>query len=239
VLEAAEAHSAQDLPEQEIRAQIRKLEPESDDLMLLHVQTPRTQTLRFMAGQRARLTLETGATAELPIASCPCNGRNLQFSVRRGSDAFSRDLFEHASPRQLINLIGPYGDFVLHEDATEPAVFIAIGDGIAPIKSLIEHAISIDTIEAFHLYWSVGTADGHYHQRWCRALKESLDNFAFTPLVSADVGDLLALLRADLADRMPALRYYAAGPRADVDAIAAALRDAGIDAGRIAGEGLD
>jgi CDP-4-dehydro-6-deoxyglucose reductase len=238
VLEAAEARTTADLPEQDIRAQIRKLEPEGDDLMLLHVQTPRTQTLRFMAGQRALLTLEDGAARELPIASCPCNGRNLQFSVRRNHDAFGAYLFERQPTREMIRVQGPVGSFVLREEATEPAVFIAIGDGIAPIKSLIEHAVSIDNIEAFHLYWSADRPDGHYHERWCRALKETLDNFAFTPLVDAGTEDLMAMLHSDLP-ALEALRYYLAGPAAPVRALADALAAGGVPAARIASEELD
>ena len=237
VMEAAEARTVEDLPEQTVRAQIRKLEPESDELMLLNIQTPRTQTLRFMAGQRARLTLETGASAELPIASCPCNGRNLQFSVRRGGDAFSRELFEHGSTRQSIDLTGPFGQFILHEDATEPAVFIAIGDGIAPIKSMIEHAISIDTVEAFHLYWSVDQPDGHYHQRWCRALTESLDNFAYTPMVNADVNAIMARLHSDLAE-LGGLRFYLAGMPAVVQGLGGQLASASVPSERIRSEAV-
>jgi CDP-4-dehydro-6-deoxyglucose reductase len=238
VLEASEARTTADLPQQDIRAQIRKLEQEGDDLLLLHVQTPRTHTLRFMAGQRALLGLEDGSTRELPIASCPCNGRNLQFSVRRGDDAFGAYLFGRRPTREMIRVQGPSGDFVLNEASTEPAVFIALGDGIAPIKSLIEHAISIDQIESFHLYWSVDRPDGHYHQRWCRALKETLDNFAFTPLVDAGTEDLMAMLRSDLA-APETLRYYVAGPAAEVHVLADALGAAGIPAERISVEGLD
>ena len=238
VLEASEARTTADLPQQDIRAQIRKLEAEGDDLLVLHVQTPRTHTLRFMAGQRALLALESGAERELPIASCPCNGRNLQFSVRRGDDTFGAHLFERRPSREMIRVRGPAGHFVLDEDSTEPAVFIALGDGIAPIKSLIEHAISIDRIESFHLYWSVDRPDGHYHQRWCRALKETLDNFAFTPLVDADTDDLLAMLRSDLAEP-EGLRYYIAGPTAPVHALAEALTAAAIPPERVSAEGLD
>ena len=237
VLEAAEAHTVDDLPEQQISAQIRKLEPETADLMLLHVQTPRTQTLRFMAGQRARLSLNDGTTAELPIASCPCNGRNLQFLVRRGSDAFSQDVFEQASARQGIEVSGPYGRFILHEDATEPAVFVAVGDAIAPIKSLIEHAISIDTIEAFHLYWTVDSADGHYQRGWCRALTDTLDNFSFTPLVGADVEQLLSRLQTDLPG-LTGLRFYLAGPASIVPPLAQRLIDAGVSQDQIVEEEL-
>lgn len=234
-LEAAEAHSPNDLPEQEIQAQIRKLEPQSGGLMLLHVQTPRTNTLRFMAGQRARLQLANGLLRELPIASCPCNGRNLLFAVRQDDDAFSHAVFETLKPRQPVTLTGPYGDFVLAEDATEPAVFIALEDGIAPIKSLIEHAVSIDSIEAFHLYWSVPPLRMHDHQPWCRALRETLDNFAFTPLVDAACDDLLALLESDLED-LQGSRYYVAGPSSAVKAVVSALLETGVPQARIASE---
>ena len=237
-LEAAEAHSPADLPEQEIQAQIRKLEPQGNELMLVHVQTPRTNTLRFMAGQRARLRLADGVEQELPIASCPCNGRNLLFSVRQDDDAFSAAIFETVTPRQAVTLTGPYGDFVLAEDATEPAVFIALDDGIAPVKSLIEHAVSIDSIEAFHLYWSVPALQMHYHQPWCRALRDTLDNFAYTPLVDAACADLLALLESDLRDLQTA-RYYVAGPRSATNAVAELLLQAGIPQAHIATEGLD
>jgi len=237
-LEAAEAHSPADLPEQEINAQVRKLELQADTLMQLHVQTPRTNTLRFMAGQRARLRLETGVERELPIASCPCNGRNLLFSVRRGADAFGEAVFETLSARQPITVIGPYGDFVLAEDATESAVFIAIDDGIAPVKSLVEHAVSIDSIEAFHLYWSISSSGMHYHEPWCRALRDSLDNFAFTPLIEAACTDLLALIESDLAAPDQA-RFYIAGPASAANSAANALQEAGIPDDRIALEPVD
>jgi CDP-4-dehydro-6-deoxyglucose reductase len=234
-LEAAEAHSPADLPEQAINAQVRKLEQQTETLMLMHVQTPRTNTLRFMAGQRARLRLADGADRELPIASCPCNGRNLLFSVRRGDDAFGQAVFTTLSARQPITVLGPYGDFVLAEDATEPAVFIAIDDGIAPVKSLIEHAVSIDSIEAFHLYWSISASEMHYHEPWCRALRDSLDNFAFTPLVEAACTDLLALIESDLAEIGNA-RFYIAGPASAAVAVATALAEAGVAHDRIATE---
>jgi CDP-4-dehydro-6-deoxyglucose reductase len=237
VLEASEARTSDDMPQQDIRAQIRKLEPEGEDLLLLHVQTPRTQTLRFMAGQRVLLSLEDGASRELPIASCPCNGRNLQFSVRRGDDAFGGQLFERRPTREMIRVQGPVGDFVLDESSTTSAVFIALGDGIAPIKSLIEHAISIDQIEAFHLYWSVDAPGGHYHERWCRALKETLDNFAFTPLVGAGPADIAALLQVDLPV-LDSPRYYIAGPADAAGEFAEALTSAAVPTERIEVEAL-
>jgi CDP-4-dehydro-6-deoxyglucose reductase len=232
ILEASEARTARDLPQQDIRAQIRKVEPLDEDLLLLHVQTPRTQTLRFMAGQRTKLTLESGAVRELPIASCPCNGRNLQFVVRRGADDLGAHLFTGKPTREMIRVQGPAGDFVLDEDASAPAVFVAVGDGFAPIKSLIEHAISIDRIESFQLCWTVDRPDGHYQQHWCRALKETLDNFAYTPLVNAGPADLHAVLRADMGTD-PETRYYLAGDGDVVRPLADLLQADGVSPTRL------
>jgi CDP-4-dehydro-6-deoxyglucose reductase len=240
VLEAAEALSVDDLPEQEIRASVRKAERLGDDVIQLHVQTPRTQTLRFMAGQRAVLTVEDGATAQLPIASCPCNGRNLHFFVRRRpGEPFSEAVFGGSVHHgQLVTVRGPEGQFVLDEDSPEPAVFIAFGDGIAPIKSLIEHAVSIDMIESFHLYWSVAEPEGQYQARWCRAMKESLDNFSYTPLIDAAPDDVLAMLRSDFPEPS-GMRFYIAGPVGPVQTIAAALQRFGVAGDRLTTEALD
>ncbi len=235
VIEAAEALSVQDLPRQEIRGSLRKLEQLSADLISLNVQTPRTQTLRFMAGQRARLTLEDGSSREVPIASCPCNGRNLWFYIRREDDAFCRSVFAGLHHGHMVTVEGPAGDFVLREDSPEPAVFVAYGDGIAPVKSLIEHAVSIDVIESFHLYWGTSHPEGHYNGKWGRAFKESLDNFGFTPLLTERPEDLLAVLLADLPD-LARLRFYVAGPAEPADRTCALLRQRGIEADRIAVE---
>ena len=238
VIEAAEALSVADLPHQEIRAGLRMVERISDDLISLHVQTPRTQTLRFMSGQRVRLTLEDGASRELPISSCPCNGRNLWFFVRRRDDAFSESVFQHLRHGQMITVEGPYGNFVLTEDAPEPAVFVAFGDGIAPIKSLIEHAVSIDVIESFNLYWDTRYPEGHHQGRWGRALTDALDNFQMTPLMSGRAEDVFAVIRADRPD-LRGLRFYLAGPETEIVKLATLIRGAGVSDDRIACEAIE
>jgi len=240
VLEAAEAVSVDDLPPQEIRASVRKVQRIGEEISELHVQTPRTQTLRFMAGQRAMLTLEHGSTKELPIASCPCNGRDLHFFVRRrDGEAFSDAVFGgRVHHGQLVTVEGPKGRFVLAEESPDPAVFVAFGDGIAPIKSLIEHAVSIDVIESFQLYWSVAEPEDQYQARWCRSLKESLDNFAYTPLIGATVEGLLAVLQTDFPNPSGA-RFYVAGPTAQIQRVGAWLAGMGVGSNRVTMEILD
>jgi len=241
VLEAAEALSVDDLPEQEIRAAVRKVERLADDMIHLEIQTPRSQTLRFMAGQRVLLTLEDGAAAELPIASCPCNARHLHFFVRRRpGDPFCDELFDaQVHHGHMVTVKGPTGRFVLDEESPEPAVFIAFGDGIAPIKSLIEHAVSIDVVESFHLYWALPDPEGQYQARWCRAMKESLDNFAYTPLINTDPGDVLAMVASDHAGHWENRRIYVAGSLPETETVAQGLGRLGVARDRIKTEVTD
>ena len=101
VIEASEAGMAEELPHQEIRATVRKLEIMDDNSALLQIQTPRTQSLRFKAGQQVRLTAEDGSATDLCIASCPCDGRNLQFILaHKPGDAFADLVFDGSLEKQ-------------------------------------------------------------------------------------------------------------------------------------------
>lgn len=220
LLEAAEAMAPKDLPHQEIRCTVKGCEPLTNDVSVLKLQTPRTRSFRFLAGQRARLSLESGATIELPIASCPCEGRKLQFFVPRQADVpFSAQLFAGLTPGQTLLLDGPQGDFVLFEDSPTPLLFIAFGNGFASVKSLIEHAISIDNAESFHLYWASNTQDGFFMQKLCRSWKDALDNFSYSEVnIAQGMEGLEYQVAADHPD-LSEYNAYIAGPAELVDSI--------------------
>lgn len=236
VLEAAEAHSVEDLPQQQIRANIRRIDAVGDELRLLHVQTPRSQTLRFMAGQRAILSLENGASTELPIASCPCNGRDLWFYLRRRDNRFTDCIFDESFTSRQVTVEGPKGHFVLREDAPDPAVLVAVGDGIAPIKSLIEHAISIDHIDSFRLYWITDLPERHHQEHWCRALSDSLDNFSYRLYEGDDLDALAKQVVADGGD--DGSLYYLAAPEQDLARLKARIAESGVTSERMICEAL-
>jgi len=187
VLEAEEAGGARDIPLQQIATRVRSIERFGPDTAQLHVQTPRTKRLRFLAGQY--VTLQYGDTPEVdyPVASCPCDDRNLQFHIVRGSDnPFASRVFDGLKIGDTVNLLGPRGDFVLREGTPHTLVFIAWETGFAPIKSLIEHAMALDSAAAIHLYWLTTPARGHYLDNLCRSWSDALDNFFYTPLTLTD-----------------------------------------------------
>lgn len=179
VLEAEVAGSVQDIPFQQITAKVKAIDMISADMLLLHLQTPRTQRLRFLAGQSATLRVGQAYTAELPIASCPCDDRNVLFHLhRQPGNLFSDYIFERLKCNDSVELEGPQGEFILHEKSPRALYFFAFDGGFAPIKSLIEHAMSLNA-EAIHLHWIASNQRNIYLPNVVRAWADALDNFHY------------------------------------------------------------
>jgi len=216
VIEAREAHGAADMPLQTIDAKLKSVGPLGDDVRLLHLQTPRSNRLRFLAGQSVSLSLADGISASLPVASCPCDDRNLQFHIRRqAGDAFAERVFGGLKGVDAVRVEGPRGEFVLDETSHRPLIFIACESGFAPIKSLIEHAMALDAAESLHLVWIARGAGGHYLDNLCRSWSDALDDFRYTLLTAKDaLADDETALRQVLRDhpRLGDCDAYVAGP---------------------------
>ncbi|OGA33449.1 MAG: hypothetical protein A3F75_08135 [Betaproteobacteria bacterium RIFCSPLOWO2_12_FULL_64_23] len=228
VIEALESAEPADIPQQQIVARIKATQALGDDLMLLHLQTPRTNRLRFLAGQN--LTLTAGeASAQLPIASCPCDDRNLQFHVVRDTeDSFAQRAFGSLKTGDAVTLFGPWGDFVLRADSPRSILFIACDTGFAPIKSLLEHAMALEVSERLYLYWLATPRSGHYLANLCRSWADALDNFSYVP-IAAEHGDAHEVVRrigADHAD-LNAFDIYLAGPEAFIGTATTMLLERG------------
>ncbi|MDO9011377.1 MAG: 2Fe-2S iron-sulfur cluster-binding protein [Gallionella sp.] len=179
VLEAAVAGSVQDIPFQQISARVKKTDEFAGDMLLLHLQTPRTQRLRFLAGQSVTLRVGGAFAAELPIASCPCDDRNLLFHLRRQpGNLFSDYVFDRLEGNESVEVEGPQGEFILHEKSPRALYFIAFDGGFAPIKSLIEHALSLNA-ESIHLHWMGSNREAIYLPNVARAWADALDNFHY------------------------------------------------------------
>ncbi len=235
VIEALESAAAGDIPPQQIVAQVKAMQAVGGDLMLLHLQTPRSNRLRFLAGQS--LTLTAGETsAQLPIASCPCDERNLHFHVvRSAADGFAQTVFGSLKAGDAVTLFGPWGDFVLRADSPRSILFLACDTGFAPIKGLIEHAMALEGSERLHLYWLATRPAGHYLDNLCRSWAGALDNFSYVPVAAEriDAAELVRRIGADHAD-LNALDIYLAGTEAFVAAASMELLERGFPRAQLA-----
>lgn len=216
VLRADEASNARDIPQQNITAWARKAETVNDTMRILHVKTPRTQRLRFLAGQRVRLEVPGAAATTIHVASCPCDDMNLQFHIARdSSDDFSNYVFNKIKTNDVVNITGPEGQFVLREDHPYPIVFIAFGNGFAPIKSLIEHAMTLDVTEHIHLYRVVAYQQDLYLQNLCRAWSDAFERFTYIPVIGSaqETQDSLVQQLRQNIHHATELQFYMAGDK--------------------------
>lgn len=179
LIEAVEASCAADIPRQSISAKVAKVEAVDEQHRVVHLRTPRSRTLRFLAGQVVDLELGGLQATTLAVASCPCNGMALQFHVAKDGSDFSNYVFETLKASETVTVNGPSGDFALDEVSRRPIVMLAEDTGFAPIKSLIEHSIALEMEQSLTLFWLAGHGRGHYMENYCRAWENALDNFVY------------------------------------------------------------
>lgn len=235
-LEALEAHSADDIPKQQLTSRVKAVTPLSHDMMMLHLQTPRSNRLRFLAGQSLTLGHVDAGSGEFPIASCPCNDRDLQFHVQRGQGGrFGEKVWNDLKPGENITIYGPWGDYVFNDESTSGIAFIAFDRGFAPIKSLLEHGMARESAEDMILAWGASSADGHYMNNLCRAWGDALENFHYLPVLMTDApspAEGAALVIDKLLTQFPQMRrfdLYLSGPEDFIAAATEKLTAAGFN----------
>jgi CDP-4-dehydro-6-deoxyglucose reductase len=209
VIEANVA-GARDIPVQRLTTKVKSVEVFNPQMAALHILAPRSQRLRFLGGQSIQLGTN-GTSGRYAIASCPCEDRHIEVQIpRRAGDAFAESVFNALKANDSVTVEGPYGEFVLDEDSPRPVIFLAFGAGFAPIKSLIQHAMSLELAESMDLHWLANGA-GHYQDNLCRAWTDALDNFNYVPHAPAE--DLDAVLNSIVVDYPDLHRFdvYAAG----------------------------
>jgi CDP-4-dehydro-6-deoxyglucose reductase len=187
-IEVKEADGIEDIPLQLIPTKVEQMERVRDDTLILHLRAPRSQTLRFLAGQHLSLAIANMPPRNKSLASCPCNAMHLQFHIRRvPGDPFSEYVFTQLKISQTVTVEGPWGNFSLDESSKRPIIFVAYETGFAPIKSIIEHAIALELEQPLHLYWMAHHPGNHYLNNLCRSWLDALDNFSYTALTGGEL----------------------------------------------------
>lgn len=230
VVVEAGVSGADDIPLQDIPTRVKAVDILNERVAALHLTAPRSQRLHFLAGQR--VTLSSGdVSGEYYVASCPCEDRHIELHIRRDNRAFARHVFEDLAKEDMVRIDGPRGRFVMKLDSRRPVIFVAWDDGFAPIKSLVQHAMSLEIAESMTLYWAAGRAGngvGHYQDNHCRAWADALDDFSYQALDTA-IG--VAAIAESILAHHPDLRradFYVAGPHALLQALQAGAMARGL-----------
>jgi NAD(P)H-flavin reductase len=203
------------------------------------------QPFDFRPGQAALIGPED-ADERVPfsIASAPEEFErdgHLEFLIKTtGSERWGTN-FERLARGKRLGVRGPAGRFVFSDDGARdrPCLFIGGGTGIAPLRSMIVHAICDGHTGPLRVLYSARTPDDFAYARDLRALaRQGKLEVAFTATREATDrwrghrGRIAPGQVANLIDD-PATLCYVCGPAAMVDEVPKMLRDLGVDAKRI------
>ncbi len=203
--------------------------------------TPRIRSYELRDPEGRELpAVQAGAHLEVPVRFE--NGKTATRRYSIASDPARRDAYEIAVLREDAGTGGsravhesfeigvrlrcglPRNDFALHDDA-RPAVLIAGGVGITPIKAMA-HALKERGTGAQLHYAARSRAEAAYRDELARDLGDGLRLYASADGHRMNIEALLAAAPPDAV-------FYVCGPHRLVDAVAKNAEKVGIDTARI------
>ncbi len=229
----------EDIPIQDMETKVKAIEKLDPQIIKLHLQTPRSQRLRFIAGQSVVLSIAGSHELACAVASCPCDDRNLHFHIPYvPGDDFSEFVFDgHLKTRDKVNVHGPKkGAFLLDGDVERRSLILCWHTGFAPGISLIEHAMALEIEADIFVYRLSPTPDQQYLSNLCRSWADAFDNIKVELLptrFSLFSGKENAKeIIADIAAQHPDIgdyNIYVAGPPNLVEAAEEFFAERGLD----------
>lgn len=207
------------------------------------------KALKFVAGQFGQFSLKNpsetdgkGNARTFSIASDPANDQ-IMIATRMRDSAFKRSLWA-APDDESVQFMGPIGNFTLKEDKDRPAVFLAGGIGITPVRSIAAQATREGMSQRLVVIYSNRTrASCAFHDdfsEWSRANP----NLTYVPTLTAETpsgwkGELGAIdaqmLRRQVSNPFSA-NYYVVGPPGFVRAMRTILEETGVGKSQIRSE---
>jgi CDP-4-dehydro-6-deoxyglucose reductase len=219
---------------------VKNLQKLADDVMLLELKLAPHEKFEFHAGQYLDFLLPGAKRRSFSMAHSPTNSETIQLHIRHvPGGVFTSRVFNEMKQKDMLRIQGPFGTFILRDEA-RPAILIAGGTGLAPLKSMLEVVRESGCKQSLHLYWGARAKKDLYFDGQLKQWTEELDCLSYTPVLSEpDVADNWQgatgwvhekVLKdfPDLAD----LDVYASGPPPMINAIQQSFPDQGLQQGR-------
>lgn len=240
VVEVREINRPQELTIKTLPAIVQKKTFLADDVVQIFLKTPNTERLQFLAGQYIDILLKDGRRRSFSLANAPHDDALLELHIRlvEGGD-FTSFVGDELGEKNILRIEGPHGSFYLHEGSDRPLIFIAGGTGFAPVKGIIEHALSEGIKQTMYLYWGVRDSKDLYMAELPRKWAKHLPNFHFVPVFSEPsedteerTGCVHEAVVADFPDGLQAFDVYASGPPLMVQACFDTFKAIGLEEDR-------
>lgn len=188
VLESKQVSKVGGLPVRKMPARVSSLEKVSKDVVVMRLQLPGTDPLKFKAGQYIEFILRDGTRRSYSMANAPHSleqNHQIELHIRHmPGGQFTDQVFSSMREKDILRAEGPYGSFYLREESEKPMVLLASGTGFAPIKALIEHMQHQGIKRAATLYWGGRRPEDLYMSEWVNAQCAAMPNLTYVPVIS-------------------------------------------------------
>jgi CDP-4-dehydro-6-deoxyglucose reductase, E3 len=185
VLESKQVTDESAFPVRKMPSRVLSLEKKSHDVMIVRLQLPANDALRYHAGQYVEFILRDGARRSYSMANAPHLPGALELHIRHmPGGKFTDHVFTAMKEKEILRVEGPFGSFYLREDSDKPMVLLASGTGFAPIKALIEHIQHKGITRAATLYWGGRRPGDLYLDEWVQAKLAEMPNLKYVPVIS-------------------------------------------------------
>jgi len=241
VIEAVELPAGSSLPIRTLPCRVTALKKACHDVMVVKLKLPQNQDFRFLPGQYVDILLRDGRRRSFSIANWTGIEEGLELHIRLVPDGhFSGQVFNSLKVRDLLRFRGPFGTFFLRENSGQPAIMVAGGTGLAPIKAILESAFLEKTARSFHLFWGVRNSRDLYAHSQLTRWVEQYDNFEYTPVLSepqeaenwvGEKGWVHEVTLRHFPD-LSKVEVYASGPPPMIEALTTFSKTAGLVAER-------
>ena len=188
VLESRQV-TAGGLPVKKMPARVVSLEKKSHDVIMLKLQLPANDVMKFHAGQYIEFLLRDGSRRSYSMANAPHTldvaPPTVELHIRHmPGGKFTDVVFSTLKEKDVLRVEGPYGSFFLREESDKPLVLLASGTGFAPIKALIEHMQHRGIVRPATLYWGGRRPADFYLADWVAARLAEMPHLRYVPVVS-------------------------------------------------------
>ena len=189
VLESRQVTEAGAFPIKKMPVRVASMAKKSDDVMVIQLQLPANDVMKFHAGQYIEFLLRDGSRRSYSMANAPhtleAGAPKVELHIRHmPGGKFTDPVFTTMKEKDILRAEGPYGSFFLREDSDKPMVLLASGTGFAPIKALIEHMQHQGITRPATLYWGGRRPSDLYMNDWIEAQLSLMPQLLYVPVIS-------------------------------------------------------
>jgi len=175
------------MPATSYRAAVERIESLSYNVRGFRFKLLEPPTLDFKAGQFIILNVpKDGAVVKraYSIASPPYEQGILEFAIQHVEGGAASTYLWQLKEGDPVSLTGPHGKFLIKEPLDYDPVFLALGTGVAPLRSMIKHLLHLNVTRDVWLLFGCRYEHAILYESEFRALASLRHNFHYIPTVS-------------------------------------------------------